>query len=183
MNNRLFFLTSIPRPNSFHPINWTNNPMQLFSIEEIDKFTSKYTEESFRDLLVEYNLIINRDDAISIAYANNKKFNTIKTGVIFNDSLSFKDKIIEFFTSFRSEAQLLNDFKQKVFNDKFISEESKNNINYIISNRKNNTYLDDISLINSINNYLDLRNIYFYTKQQSLNIEHKNNYKLEKTNH
>lgn len=183
MNNRLFFLSSIPRPNSFHPINWTNNPLQLFSIEEIDKFTSKYTEESFRDLLVEYNLIINKNDSLAIAYANNKKFNTIKSGIIFNDSLSFKDKIVHFFECFKNDGSLLNDFKQSVFNDQFISEEAKNIISYIISNRKSSSYLDSLLYLNNIVNYLDLRNIYYYTKQFSLNLVKNKNYKLEKTNH
>ena len=164
MLERRFVLVAEIRPNDFKPIFYCKN---MYDIEEIDKYTSKYSKEEFIKHLINENDI--KDDNIcdiQIIYADNG-IRRLNTGVIFKEEYinNFYEYIFNFIKNNINDSNLLNDLYQKINNDKLISDYAKQSFNVLFENRHLH---DDINfMLNylSVCDYFDLRTLYLLIKK------------------
>ena len=166
--NKSFVLVLESRPNNFEPINW--NDSSICELETIDIFSSNFSEEEFRNFLVENNMIEKdvKDAPLQIIY-NDRGIRRLSHGLLYkedyNDNMSLY--IETFLKDNINDSNLLNNIIQKIINERTISDYAKYVFADIFNNRKynlNNKYylldrLYDCS-------YLDIRSSYFIIKRE-----------------
>ena len=164
MDKKRFALVLESRPNSFDTINWQEN--NVCSLKEIDSFTSKYSEEDFRNFLVENDFIDEVDmyAPLQIIY-NDNGVRRLNNGLLYKDEYNYN--MILFIEEFiQNNPNDLNDLVQKIKNDRLISNYAKELIFTVFDNRK--LPFDELKVIlDELNDcyYEDKRSIYLYVKR------------------
>lgn len=179
MNELHFVLVLEKHPNDYDPIYWTESN-DLYDLEAIDKFTSKYSSDELKSYLIEECLLSEeqKDLPLQIIY-NNNGYRKLKHGLIYKDDNieDFTNNIENFILSNQNNSEILNNLFQKIQSERLISQFTKQLIMVAFKNRNlGDVYLKKI--IDKIDNcrYLDRRMLYFFVKE----IQEKSNEKQKK---
>ena len=180
-----FVLVTESKPNSFEPIYWSQD--NFYNLKKIDEFTSSYSEEDFRDLLVDSLLLDeeDRDVPLQIIF-NSNGVRRLKDGLLYKDEL-VDDMLLyiqDFVRDYKDDANLLNNLYQKINSDKIISPFTKGVFSSVFLSR----HLEFESIKKMLNNleesaYVDIRTIYLYIRrvlEEKINKEDSKNLILNK---
>ena len=183
MEKKNFALVLETRPNSFDAINWQEN--NVCSLKEIDDFTSKYNEDDFKLFLVNNNMVEENDinAPLQIIY-NDNGVRRLNNGLLYKEE--YNDQMMLFIKNYIKDnlnnLNLLNEFVQKIKNDKLISEFSKEIISIMFDNRKL-PYEELMVILDELDdcNYIDKRTIYLYAyRLNKLSLDNQNKLVLNK---
>ena len=152
VNKNVYHLVLELKPGDFMPIDINillNNNNNYFSIEQIDSFTKKYTNEELLELIEKSNIVPKEYLNGKLHIINNKKY---RFEVLYKD------------TNFSFDNFFINNIKDKQKMNKFINiylKYSKENSNTLKDAINNEDVYSILSLLFMLS-YEEVRNIYTY---------------------
>lgn len=162
-----FFLVMETLPNHFHPI-FINE--YVHNLQEIDEFTSQFSKEELLNYLKKNEMIYNKliDIDFQIVYKDKENIEKIEYGPIYKDDYfhSFSEYIHNFIKENQNNDYIMNELKNKIENDKSISDNIKEFFKVVYDNH----YLpyEDLKVILDYIpyfDYKDLRTVYLFIKK------------------
>ena len=161
-----YVLVNERRPQDFMPIYWSNES-NMYKLDKIDYFTSKFSEEEFKKYLISNDLVDNDNINLQIIF-NDGKIRKLKDGLIYKDEYQsdYLEYIKEFIKNNVDNKPIINELIQKTKSNVLISEYTKELLSLILIN--SHLPKDEILfLLDRLKGsyYIESRTIYLYIKR------------------